>query len=641
MTDDLYERYKEALRVGHVAVLRGALQEALTAYRLASSIAPSRALPHTSLGGVLLRLGHLEEALVEYASAVARAPHDEGALLGQAEALTIAGQRFDAAMALDHVSEIQEASGRLPEAADTIRRALELEEAPERIRRQRTLMRDIRLSAGDHAAEQLLARALRLREEPGGPMETARTVVASTPVTGEAVPLPPAPVAMPAEAPAWSASSPDRATAAIEVVAEEGQESWAAPEIVEDELVAVVAESESAGTETEPIAAGETEYEANADEPSEEEAALAAAAVRWREMALAGMAAADSMDDAVDEASPVEALGDEAPATEPIEALEPAATYEQEAEPEAPVAPEWAADDVEGEPQWAVEAPAAETDEAAAAAATAEADEAAAWPEAEPLAATRGPREAIEWPDAEPVAAVRPPREHIEWPEAEPVAAVRPPREPIAWPEAEPIAHARAESAGWTQPAPDLAAALAAATPAATPETASPVAAAVLPPEVAAVIAAAVRNEPSAIGVMDGGFDTPIGVAPGVVGESVHQPTGDELLAAAEAADLAGDSTTLRSLLLWTARAYAREGRFEAGLDATHRLLQRSPSDVDAHLVLVELYVARDWNSLAADKLVLLGRLAELNNDQETRQRLGAVASRVFPKDRRLESLYH
>ena len=82
----------------------------------------------------LLRLGRLEEALVEYAAAVARAPHDEGALLGQAEALTTAGMRSEAAIALDHVSEIQEAAGRLPEAADTLRRALELEDAPERAR---------------------------------------------------------------------------------------------------------------------------------------------------------------------------------------------------------------------------------------------------------------------------------------------------------------------------------------------------------------------------------------------------------------------------------------------------------------------------------------------------------------------------
>jgi hypothetical protein len=136
---------------------------------------------------------------------------------------------------------------------------------------------------------------------------------------------------------------------------------------------------------------------------------------------------------------------------------------------------------------------------------------------------------------------------------------------------------------------------------------------------------------------MEGAFDTEVPL--GIVGESQHQPTGDELLAAAEAADLAGDYTTLRSLLLWTARAYAREGRFDAGLDATHRLLQRAPGDVDAHLMLVELYVARDWNGLAAEKLALLGRLAELNDDAETRQRLCGVASRVFPKDERLGAL--
>ena len=121
--------------------------------------------------------------------------------------------------------------------------------------------------------------------------------------------------------------------------------------------------------------------------------------------------------------------------------------------------------------------------------------------------------------------------------------------------------------------------------------------------------------------------------------ESEHQPTGDELLAAAEAADVAGDSTALRSLLLWTARAYAREGRFEAGLDATHRLLHARPSDVDAHLVLVELYVARSWDGLAAEKLRLLGRLAELNDDEETRQRLCAAATRAFPDNQALQRL--
>ena len=137
---------------------------------------------------------------------------------------------------------------------------------------------------------------------------------------------------------------------------------------------------------------------------------------------------------------------------------------------------------------------------------------------------------------------------------------------------------------------------------------------------------------------MDGVDGPPKGLL-GAFAETEPQPSGDVLLAAAEAADLAGDSTALRSLLLWTARAYAREGRFDAGLDATHRLLQREPSDVDAHLVLVELYVARSWDGLAAEKLKLLGRLAELNNDTETRERLCEAATRSFPKNEDLQSL--
>lgn len=401
MTDDLYERYKEALRVGHVAVLRGAPQDAIAAYRAAAAIAPSRALPHTSLGGVLLRMGHLEEALVEYAAAVARAPHDEGALLGQAEALTTAGQPVDAALALDHVSEIQEAAGRLPEAVDTLRRALDLEDSPERARRQRGLQREIRLSAGDQAAEQLLAGALRLRDEPiDNALGSVRSAPAAAPIPGPTV--------------------------------------------------------------ANPMASG-----------------------------------ALSNEIPIDRTAP--ATLDTAPAAGP-----------------QPVGPAGASSE-------------------------------------------RG----------------------VEWPKDDRATLVAAADEP--------------------------------ATAAEQPE------------------------EAPAVGVLEGPLDGSLVIGTG--GETQHQPTGDELLVAAEAADVAGDSGTLRSLLLQTARAYAHEGRFEAGLDAAHRLLRRDPSDVDAHLVLVELYMARDWNSLATEKLVLLGRLAELNNDQETRQRLCAVASRAFPNDERLGAL--
>jgi tetratricopeptide (TPR) repeat protein len=466
MTDDLYERYKEALRLGHVAVLRGSLEEALTAYRAAAVIAPSRALPHTSLGGSLLRLGRLDEALVEYAAAVARAPHDEGALLGQAEALTMAGKRAEAALALDHVSEIQEAADRLPEAADTLRRAIELDETPERARRQRGLRRETRLSAGDQAAEQLLAKALRLRDEP---VTAAYPAPRPGPV-GATVPAALIPMA--------------HQTKRLDVLEVAGNRRFA------DDLVRPAAAESEPGAVEAPAVVSDGE-------------AVSPALVEAVATGTHGVAA-------------------------------------QEREAETAV----------------------------------EAVIAVAAPELTEAVAAQPEVEAVELEAVAVADEISP---------AEPVAA-----EALA---AEPEAGAAAE--------PGL----------------------VFAP----------------VGVMDGAIGT--AALPGPVGESEHQPTGDELLVAAEAADLAGDEKALRSLLVWTARAYAREGKFEAGLDATHRLLQHAPGDVDAHLVLVELYVARNWNSLAAEKLALLGRLADLDNDEETRQRLCAVASRAFPNDDRLESL--
>ena len=471
MTDDLYERYKEALRVGHVAVLRGSLDEALAAYRAAASIAPSRALPHTSLGGVLLRLGHLEEALVAYAAAVARAPHDEGALLGQAEALTMAGQRVDAAQALDHVAEIQESAGRLPEAADTLRRALELEEAPERARHQRGLLREIRLSAGDQAAEQLLARALRLRDEPsGGAVNGARASTAGPigrPDAAETAPI-----------------------AAARPTADAARHEFEPVEPVEPVVLAKETPGLPEWPAAEPIPARRSIWAGRVFDPRRQPVSVATRVLHESEpVAVAEVAGSESEQTGANTSEPTEApaaTGEEAPLAEPAE---------------------------------------------------------------------------IDAKSSEPVAAA---------------------------------------------PTSDLG------------------------------LMSSFEPVLAAVAVMGDPLDP---ASMGSVGESQQQPTGDELLAAAEAADLAGDNTALRSLLLWTARAYAREGRFEAGLDATHRLLQRAPGDVDAHLVLVELYVARDWTGLAAEKLALLGRLAELNDDDDTRKRVCAVAGRVFPKDERLGAL--
>ncbi len=521
MTDDLYERYKEALRVGHVAVLRGSLNAAVDAYRNAAEIAPSRALPHTSLGGVLLRLGRLSEALVEYAAAVARAPHDEGALLGQAEALSTAGQRVDAASALDQVAEIQVGSGRLPEAADTLRRAIEFHETEERSRRQRELLRQIRLSAGDHAAEQLLARALRLRDEPAAAVPPV--LLAVSPQASVVEPLEPVYVARQPEVEDVRADEvPVEAVEAGEAVGVEPAEAGPAVGAIEP---AEVAESVEAVT-------GE---------------------------AAAGAYAVEASDEAV-----------EAVEVETVEPVEPAA-----ASGERETSPAWSG-------WWREEASAQPSNDRQ--------------PAEEPVAESE---EAIETPAEEPVAASL---EEAGSEEGVEVAAATVSDEQPSVVE------------------------IAAAAPPPSVEA--------LPAEIELAVLAAAKASPEApvVGVMETLADAGSGNGQG-------HPSGDELLAAAEAADLSGDATTLRSLLLWAARAYAREGRFEVALDAAHRLLRAAPSDVDTHLVLVELYMARDWNALAAEKLALLERLAVLSGDEDTRKRVCTMASKAFPRDERLGAL--
>ena len=78
----LYERYKDALKRGHVASLRGRPDEALDAYAEASTIAPDRPTPHTSAGAALLRARRPTEALRHYDAALRLAPRDEAPVVG-------------------------------------------------------------------------------------------------------------------------------------------------------------------------------------------------------------------------------------------------------------------------------------------------------------------------------------------------------------------------------------------------------------------------------------------------------------------------------------------------------------------------------------------------------------------------------
>ena len=164
MTETLYEGYKDALRRGHVAALRGRLDVAAAAYREASRMAPDRALPYVGLGGVLARLGRSDEALAAYAVALGRAPNDEGALRGRADLQAEAGQRADAAVTLDRLASVLDGRGRLADACDVVRRALELAESRGRRKGFAGLVARLREHSGDPAAAEALERAMSVLE---------------------------------------------------------------------------------------------------------------------------------------------------------------------------------------------------------------------------------------------------------------------------------------------------------------------------------------------------------------------------------------------------------------------------------------------------------------------------------------------
>lgn len=173
MSEALYEQYKDALRRGHTAALRGRLDVAAAAYREASRIAPDRALPYVGLGGVLSRLGKGEDALTAYSAALDRAPTDEGAMQGRADVLATLGRRAEAAEMLDRLASILERDGRLADACDVARRALELAESRGRRRQVEGLVARLRTAAPeDAAAADALQRALEILDS--GPGVTRR-----------------------------------------------------------------------------------------------------------------------------------------------------------------------------------------------------------------------------------------------------------------------------------------------------------------------------------------------------------------------------------------------------------------------------------------------------------------------------------
>lgn len=96
MSDAVSTRYKEALRRGHMAVVKGRPQEAIQHYEEAGALAGGRPMPYISMGQVFLQMRQPREALRAYDEALKRAPGDIDALRGKAMALESAGEHREA-----------------------------------------------------------------------------------------------------------------------------------------------------------------------------------------------------------------------------------------------------------------------------------------------------------------------------------------------------------------------------------------------------------------------------------------------------------------------------------------------------------------------------------------------------------------
>ena len=164
MSDSLFDRYREVLRAGHVAVLRGRLEDAAASYREAALLAADRAVPRTALGSVQLRLGQPEQALATFDEALALAPADDAALLGRAQALVVLERPDDAATTFDTLADARRAAGKHADAGDALRRALEIQPTAARRQRYQELADELRQAVGAAEAERALARALRYLE---------------------------------------------------------------------------------------------------------------------------------------------------------------------------------------------------------------------------------------------------------------------------------------------------------------------------------------------------------------------------------------------------------------------------------------------------------------------------------------------
>ena len=144
MSDPLFDRYREALRAGHVAVLRGRLEDARRPIERpprSRAIAPCpapRSAPWSCGSACRSR------RWPSFDTALALAPADDSALVGRAQALVVLQRPDEAAATYDLLADARWAAGKRPDAGDALRRALEIQPTPVRRQRYRDLADELR-----------------------------------------------------------------------------------------------------------------------------------------------------------------------------------------------------------------------------------------------------------------------------------------------------------------------------------------------------------------------------------------------------------------------------------------------------------------------------------------------------------------
>jgi tetratricopeptide (TPR) repeat protein len=110
--DDRFAAYREALKLGHVAAMRGQHRDALRHYQEAAGHAPDRALPHTSMAEVLLRLGRPKDAVAAAERAAELAPDEPQVIARLADTLEAADRPADAERLRGRIAALEQDAAR-------------------------------------------------------------------------------------------------------------------------------------------------------------------------------------------------------------------------------------------------------------------------------------------------------------------------------------------------------------------------------------------------------------------------------------------------------------------------------------------------------------------------------------------------